>query len=304
MTIAIYGRTWKLAPQRVTRLAIWSRRFGTMAVPLAVIGVVFHRSGAADGVAGLAILAVFVICALLGLLAGMLALVRIWQDGLEGVSAAVMGIVWSIAVLIIPATLIPPLFTLPRLNQALTDFDDPPRFIVTSRNIPPGENAPNNLPPNQQALQRQAYPTVVPLRADLPIMEAYELALQLVESRGWEIVARSPPREINVPKVEKPQPVRPGRRAPNVLSPRPTQAEKPGGVKSAPKEYSAATIEAIARTRFYGFRDDVLIRLTPIQNETRVDMRSASRVGEFDFGANARRIVDFLTEFRDRAAER
>jgi uncharacterized protein (DUF1499 family) len=33
-------------------------------------------------------------------------------------------------------------------------------------------------------------------------------------------------------------------------------------------------------------------------------MRSASRIGWHDLGTNARRVVDFLTEFRDKAAER
>jgi uncharacterized protein (DUF1499 family) len=40
----------------------------------------------------------------------------------------------------------------------------------------------------------------------------------------------------------------------------------------------------------------VTIRLRPLAGQTRIDMRSASRVGRHDFGANARRIQRFAQE--------
>lgn len=54
-------------------------------------------------------------------------------------------------------------------------------------------------------------------------------------------------------------------------------------------------IEATAATPFFGFRDDVVIRLTQSAGNVRVDMRSASRVGLSDLGVNAGRISDFMT---------
>lgn len=53
-------------------------------------------------------------------------------------------------------------------------------------------------------------------------------------------------------------------------------------------------IEATARTFWFGFRDDVVIRLTPLGERTVVDVRSKSRVGRGDAGANARRIRAYL----------
>ena len=55
-------------------------------------------------------------------------------------------------------------------------------------------------------------------------------------------------------------------------------------------------IEATARTFWYGFEDDVVIRLTPTANGTRVDMRSVSRLGRSDLGKNAARIREFLDD--------
>ncbi|MBC7505868.1 MAG: DUF1499 domain-containing protein, partial [Sandarakinorhabdus sp.] len=53
-------------------------------------------------------------------------------------------------------------------------------------------------------------------------------------------------------------------------------------------------IEATATVPWWGFKDDVVIRLTPAGTGTRVDMRSKSRVGKGDLGVNAKRINDFL----------
>ena len=58
-------------------------------------------------------------------------------------------------------------------------------------------------------------------------------------------------------------------------------------------------IEATARTPIMGFRDDVVIRVSPTSDGARVDMRSASRYGLYDFGANAARIRSLLEDIDD-----
>ena len=62
-------------------------------------------------------------------------------------------------------------------------------------------------------------------------------------------------------------------------------------VAAAPLQYR---IEATASTLMFGFKDDVVIRITPAGNGSRIDMRSVSRVGRSDLGANAKRIRKFL----------
>lgn len=57
---------------------------------------------------------------------------------------------------------------------------------------------------------------------------------------------------------------------------------------------SSGRIEATDTTRWFGFKDDVVVRLTPWGAGTRVDMRSVSRIGRSDIGTNARRIRQFL----------
>jgi len=55
-------------------------------------------------------------------------------------------------------------------------------------------------------------------------------------------------------------------------------------------------IEATATTFWFGFKDDVVIRIVPVPGGSRVDMRSVSRVGVSDVGTNAARIRSYLTE--------
>jgi uncharacterized protein (DUF1499 family) len=60
-----------------------------------------------------------------------------------------------------------------------------------------------------------------------------------------------------------------------------------------------AVIEATARTPIMGFRDDIVIRVSPSSEGARVDVRSASRYGLYDFGANAARIRSLIEDIDD-----
>jgi uncharacterized protein (DUF1499 family) len=108
-------------------------------------------------------------------------------------------------------------------------------------------------------LQRTAYPDIAPLELDAPPKLAFDTALALATKRKWVLVDTRPPAA--------------GRRE--------------------------AVIEAVARTPIMGFRDDVVIRVTSLGQGSRVDMRSASRFGFHDLGANASRIRSFLEDIDD-----
>ncbi len=53
-------------------------------------------------------------------------------------------------------------------------------------------------------------------------------------------------------------------------------------------------IEATATTRWFGFKDDVVVRVSAAEAGSRIDVRSLSRVGRSDVGANAARIRAYL----------
>ena len=58
-------------------------------------------------------------------------------------------------------------------------------------------------------------------------------------------------------------------------------------------------IEATATTLWFGFEDDVVVRVRPEAAGSRVDVRSVSRVGRSDVGTNARRIRAYLEKIPD-----
>lgn len=107
------------------------------------------------------------------------------------------------------------------------------------------------------APQRAAYPNIVPLQLTLPLRSSYEVVTGVLNKRKQVFVESMPP---NVNRRE-------------------------------------AVIEYTARTPVMGFRDDIVIRITAVgNNASRVDLRSASRYGGHDLGANAARLRTLLEE--------
>jgi uncharacterized protein (DUF1499 family) len=59
------------------------------------------------------------------------------------------------------------------------------------------------------------------------------------------------------------------------------------------------TIEATDETPWFGFVDDVVIRVSPASGISRVDVRSVSRVGRGDMGLNAKRIRKYAAKLKE-----
>jgi uncharacterized protein (DUF1499 family) len=63
---------------------------------------------------------------------------------------------------------------------------------------------------------------------------------------------------------------------------------------------AAGIIDAYDRSFWFGFTDDIAIRVTPDGEDSRVDIRSAARQGHGDYGVNARRVRAFLAALNGR----
>jgi uncharacterized protein (DUF1499 family) len=59
------------------------------------------------------------------------------------------------------------------------------------------------------------------------------------------------------------------------------------------REPAAGRLEAVDSTAWFGFKDDVLVRVAEVPGGSRIDVRSKSRVGRGDAGTNAKRIREF-----------
>jgi uncharacterized protein (DUF1499 family) len=78
--------------------------------------------------------------------------------------------------------------------------------------------------------------------------------------------------------------------APNIAFERAKGAIEEAGWQIVREDPSAGRIEAVATTLWFGFKDDVVVRIAADGPGSRVDVRSKSRVGKGDLGTNAQRI--------------
>lgn len=84
--------------------------------------------------------------------------------------------------------------------------------------------------------------------------------------------------------------------APAAAFARALDAAKGLGWEIVASDERTGIIEATDTTRFFGFRDDIVIRVRSVETGSRVDIRSTSRVGKSDAGMNAARIRTFLAK--------
>lgn len=64
------------------------------------------------------------------------------------------------------------------------------------------------------------------------------------------------------------------------------------------RDAAAGTLEAVDTTKWFGFRDDIAVRVSAADGGSRIDVRSKSRVGRSDLGTNARRIRAYTERLR------
>ncbi len=157
----------------------------------------------------------------------------------------------------------------PLVTAARTATLPPIADITTDVNDPPQFVAvaqarprgsnPVRYPVENAQLQRAAYPGVKPFEVEANPDEIFNMIMGIIDKRGWRVL--------------------------DSVSPR-------GGERDG-------RIEAVARTLIMGFREDIVIRVRSGDKGVRIDMRSASRYGDRDFGSNASRIESFMTDFAD-----
>jgi uncharacterized protein (DUF1499 family) len=237
--------------------AEWSRRLSLFALALTPIAIVLSRAQIVDAAAALAVFGAAIFIACLAVLLACAAAVIIWRTGRRGAGVVVMSLLLSVALLAFPLWLAIQAARLPIINDVSTDLIDPPEFPRSSRALAArGGLVHGALSEEFRESQRLAYPTIQPIVIDIEIDEAWQLVQRAVAARGFRVIEQT----------------------------------RPGG------RSGVGRVEAVDRTLIMGFSDDVTIRLRPLAGQTRIDMRSASRVGRHDFGANARRIQRFAQE--------
>lgn len=73
---------------------------------------------------------------------------------------------------------------------------------------------------------------------------------------------------------------------------------KSAGMEVVSEDRKGGRIEAVATTFWFGFKDDVVVRIIGEDEGCIVDLRSVSRLGQSDLGMNAARIRAFIEGFK------
>jgi uncharacterized protein DUF1499 len=165
---------------RVTKLAIWARRFGAYALPITVGPIVMLRSSAIDVEAfeiaeGLALL-----LALLAVLFGLAAFARIWMTGDRGWGRAVAGLLLGLACLGPGAVIAAEYLRYPMASDVTTDLSNPPPLVSSVAVSPPS--------PALLARIAAAYPTIKTRDYPLDPAQVFGLVAGLVQDRDWQLL--------------------------------------------------------------------------------------------------------------------
>ncbi len=246
----------------VSSLATWARRLAVFSAVAALVSIIIVRFGFLEMKPALATFFGALACAGLSMLVGLAAFAAIWQNGSRGMGRILVAMVIDIVVLAYPAYLGVQYRKLPPIHDITTDPIDPPKFDALARlRAGDGANTAVYAGLYSAELQRAAYPDIEPVDLDVPVQQAYDVTLNLVNKRKWRVV--------------------------DARAPQPPRRE--------------GRIEAVARTPIMGFREDVAIRVTPDGDGSRVDIRSSSRYFESDLGSNASRVAKLIDDINNTA---
>ena len=157
-------------------------------------------------------------------------------------------------------------FQAPPIHDISTDLVNPPVFVFAQVERGPGENTLDHEGEVLAEQQRQGYPQLASLHLSASKVDVWAAAMRVIAKSNWRVLG---------------------------------------------EDKARGHIEAVAITRVMGFADDIVIRISADVDDKNtsdnvssgkaaaskgvvVDVRSVSRVGVSDLGANAARIESFF----------
>lgn len=239
-----------------SRLAGWSAYLATLSIPVLIIAAIGHRLRLLDAAPTYSVLALGFCLAAIAVIAAVAAFAAIWRDGRKGAGPAVRGLIVGLAVLTLPAVGAWKVVTYPRLNDISTDLVNPPALTAAALDRGPSDEAIRHPGEDEIALQKEAYPDIVPRHYPVSTARVFQEAKAIVDGRGWQILRADEPSEFN----------------------------------------ETGVVEAVAVTTFFAFRQDIALRIVPDGDGSLVDMRSAARNAAHDLGSDAERVRRFFAD--------
>jgi uncharacterized protein (DUF1499 family) len=129
-----------------------------------------------------------------------------------------------------------------------------------------------------------AFEAVLPLRADAPNPPAYP---------GAEVAAQQRAAYPDIAPLTTEM-------GPELAFRHALASAREMGWRIVASDPAEGRIEAVDRTPWFGFLDDVVVRVRPEGDGSRIDVRSKSRIGVSDLGTNAERVRLYLDQLQAR----
>lgn len=314
--VSIANRLEQLERQP-SRAAWWCERLALFALPFLVMVIGGHKIGAIDTLPTFWMLGLGFVILVVALVAGGFAFYELWTFGHKGGLKATRGVALA-GLMLVPFLYVGfQAYALPQLYDISTDLVQPPDYENALEDRTAQMNAVADPPEARQQQQLAAYPRVSARRYPLGAGRVFKAVVDIITDRGWTILTSDTEQgEARIDEegsgvVSKPATTTDGlplatplpkfrpitRLGAPVVSFDPQQVS-PIGREAAEvaEEHDERYIEAVATSFIFGFESDVVIRLIEEEEGTLVDMRSVSRFGPHDLGANAARIVSFMKE--------
>lgn len=249
--------SYRLPPIPDSRLAPIAQWLAYASVPVCVGAILATRSGKVDPLHGLVALTGGIVLAAAAIAVGFVAGIEIWRRGHRGLGRVFSALLIAVVILAYPAWLAGRALRLPVLNDITTDLDDPPVFSTARATLAARDGrAPPDLDRRRRTAQERAYPAIKTIVLDSEPEEAFQIVAKAVKTLKWRVIEEVHPDDRR----------------------------------------GLGRIEAVVETRLMRFSDDITIRLRWTGTETRVDVRSVSRIGRHDLGTNAARIQALAQE--------
>lgn len=226
----------------------------------AIVGGLIAALGSANGwwpfAAGLKSLRYLFFIALAGAALGLFARLRRKERHIMAAIAILLGLAFAGYLFSLYRTAM----TVPAIHDASTDLADPPEFVTLPLRKDNLEGVPDQGRPGWKAL---------------PPAERWR-------ALHGEAYPDLKPVRLAIP--------------PDAAIQRAEALARERGWDVASTDPRVGHLEATATTRFFRFKDDVIVRARPFEGGSIVDIRSVSRVGKSDLGMNAKRVRKFARD--------
>lgn len=169
---------------RTSKLAIWARRLGAFALPLALLPVLLHRERIISSDDFLIIETVAAGFALLAFGLAVSAYARLWVSGDQGWVRASIGLLFALVCLLPMGVVAWLALHYPAIGDVSTDYARPPELVSTVGRA---------MTPAQRDEILAVFPNARTRSYPIEAQQMFDIVEQLALASGWDIRARRAP---------------------------------------------------------------------------------------------------------------